>query len=551
MQYSCRVCGAAISPSREALQMYEKFGFDLLPECFICNQKHKLSFRNGRTLYRRICDATGEHIISIYRPDAPFPIYNRDYWYSDSWDPFSYGRVVRFDRPFFEQLLELQQQVPRMALLNVNSENSDYCNMCIGNKDCYCVFGGDYNESVLYGTLCMHNVRCVDCDYGNFNELCYDLFNSFRCYGSRSVVNSKNCSDCAYISDCIGCRDCILCVNLHKAQYCIENQQFSKDEYFKRKAEIVSSSWSAHSRALTRLRELRLKNVVKFAHVISCENCTGDFLENSKNCQNCFFCTGSEDVVDSIFAADGKDSFLCSFFGHGAELCYQCMSSVGMTRCRFCYFAIESQEADYCDTVINCKNVFGCIGLRRNQHCILNHQYTKEEYEALVPKIIEHMRKGKEWGEFLPKIFSCFGYNESTAQEFFPLTKENAAAQGFQWHEHEEEHDQVSQIIPATQLPDRTEQVPDDVLNWAIECERTKKPFRITKQELDFYRAHAIPLPRQHGNSRYASRLQLYSNPPRLYNRSCAKCGKGIETTYAPERPEIVYCEECYLASVY
>ena len=29
---------------------------------------------------------------------------------------------------------------------------------------------------------------------------------------------------------------------------------------------------------------------------------------------------------------------------------------------------------------------------------------------------------------------------------------------------------------------------PDDIINWAIECEVTKKPYRIIKQELDFYR---------------------------------------------------------------
>ena len=38
----------------------------------------------------------------------------------------------------------------------------------------------------------------------------------------------------------------------------------------------------------------------------------------------------------------------------------------------------------YSDMSKNSPNIFGCIGLR-------NKQYTKEEYEDLVPKIIEHM----------------------------------------------------------------------------------------------------------------------------------------------------------------
>jgi hypothetical protein len=54
----------------------------------------------------------------------------------------------------------------------------------------------------------------------------------------------------------------------------------------------------------------------------------------------------------------------------------------------------------------------------------LNRQYTKEEYELLVPKIIEKMMSDGEWGEFFPAILSPFGYNETVAQEYFPLTRE-------------------------------------------------------------------------------------------------------------------------------
>ncbi len=47
----------------------------------------------------------------------------------------------------------------------------------------------------------------------------------------------------------------------------------------------------------------------------------------------------------------------------------------------------------YCKLLTGCQNCFGCISLRNASYCILNKQYTKEEYEALVPQIIEHMSK--------------------------------------------------------------------------------------------------------------------------------------------------------------
>jgi len=38
-----------------------------------------------------------------------------------------------------------------------------------------------------------------------------------------------------------------------------------------------------------------------------------------------------------------------------------------------------------------------------------------------VPKIIEHMQKMGEWGEFFPSSLSPFGYNETVAEEYYPI----------------------------------------------------------------------------------------------------------------------------------
>ncbi len=547
----CRSCSVDFELTPEEKAGYAKFGFPPIPECFTCMQMHKLSFRNGRSLYHRKCDATKKDIISIFSKDSPYTVYEREYWYSDEWDALQNGQDIDFNRPFFEQFRELQLTVPRMSLFNVNAENSDYCNMSTGNKDCYCVFGGDYNQNVLYGILCMYNKSSVDCDYGNHNELCYDLFESFNCYNCRSIVDSKNCTDCAYVSDCMSCKDCILCVNLKNKQYCIENVQLTKDDYLKRKEELLNGRHSGHVDALQKLHDMRKKRIVKYAHMISCEDCSGDFLENAKGCSNCFFVTDSQDITNAIFVAGAKDSFQSSFFGHNTGLCYQCMACIDANRCAFCYATGNASEAEYCDLVLFSKNVFGCIGLKHKQYCILNKQYTKEQYEELRGKLIEHMKKTGEWGEFFPKELSCFGYNETTAQEFFPLTEEQALEKGFSWYESREAEHATARSIPAKDLPDAISDIPDDVLNWAIQSERSGRAFRIIKQELDFYREHHIPLPRLHPEERFGDRFAQYANPPRLYARTCMKCNKAINTTYAPDRSETVYCEECYLSAVY
>ena len=42
--------------------------------------------------------------------------------------------------------------------------------------------------------------------------------------------------------------------------------------------------------------------------------------------------------------------------------------------------------------------------------------------------------------------------------------------------------------ISAQELPDHIQDVPDDIIQKIILCEKTGDPFRIVRQELDFYR---------------------------------------------------------------
>jgi hypothetical protein len=188
--------------------------------------------------------------------------------------------------------------------------------------------------------------------------------------------------------------------------------------------------------------------------------------------------------------------------------------------------------------------------MHNKQYCIFNKQYTKEAYEKLVPAIIEYMKKTKEWGEFFPISFSPFGYNKSSAQMYYPLTKAEAEKRGWKWDDVPDERPSVSKVIAASQLPDSITEIPDDILNWAVECEVTNKPFKITPQELRFYREQNLPVPRRSPDQRHLDRSAL-RNPRTFFDRACGKCTKAIRSTYSLDRPEIVYCESCYQKEVY
>ena len=109
---------------------------------------------------------------------------------------------------------------------------------------------------------------------------------------------------------------------------------------------------------------------------------------------------------------------------------------------------------------------------------------------------------------------------------------------------------EAKKVIPASKLPDGIGDVPDDILNWAIKCEATGKLFKITERELKFYREQNIPIPHRSPDQRHLDRFNQ-RNPRKFWDRKCDKCKKTIKTTYSPDRPEKVYCEQCYLREIY
>jgi hypothetical protein len=206
---------------------------------------------------------------------------------------------------------------------------------------------------------------------------------------------------------------------------------------------------------------------------------------------------------------------------HACNLSYSIMG---------CSKSYENNNTYYCQYCWSNSDIFGCFGLRRKKHCILNKQYTPEEYFNLIPKIIDHMRNTKEWSEFFPLSHSTYAYNETVANEYFPLKKEEALQKGLKWH------DDLG----------LTPQPRDDVQN----CSKCHKNFILIPQEIEFYKKMNLDKPTFCFNCRHEIRFNL--RPPRkLINRTCSQCGSTTKSCYSTEKANKIMCENCYLKTVY
>lgn len=561
MTSSCRQCSAGFEISESDLAFYDRVSpefkgkkYPVPPPTFCpdCRQQRRLTFRNERKLYNAPCALCKKDIVSLYSPEKSFTIYCQPCWWGDAWDPLAHGRDFDFKRPFFEQFRELQKEVPRLALFNLNSVNSEYTNHSADNKNCYMGVAFGQCEDSMYGHWVLHSKDCVDGLYLEHCEQCYECSYCQNCYSTFFSQYCQNVRDSLLCYECKDCEYCIGCIQQQHKKYHILNKPVSKEEFERTKQEMLTSRVKFQTMA-DQYQKLKLQAPQRSSYQLNCQDCTGNDLYNCKNASFSFNCRELEDCKYMYDLGNNKDSMDC--YEHGwlvqSELIYESHAGMAGHTFLFCNICAYSNNLIYCDLCFNnSAHNFGSIGLKKKEYCILNKQYTKEEYEEMVPKIIEHMTQTKEWGEYFPSALSVFGYNETAAQEYYPLTKENALQKGFNWSDYVALKPEVKKTLPASKLPEDIKDIPDDILNWAIECEVSGKPFRIIKQELQFYRDRNLPIPRRHPDERHKDRMAL-RNPRKLWARTCMNCQKEIQTTYAPDRPEIVYCEDCYLKEIY
>lgn len=487
-------------------------------------------------------------MIANFSPDKRHKVYSREAWWSDAWNAKDYSRDFDFTRSFTEQFNELTKAVPHCNLITTNCENCDYTNFYLNSRNSYLIFGGANSEDCMYGKYIVQSKNCVD-NLAIYNcELCYECIGCEKLYNCKFTFNSRNCSDCLMIDNCQGCKNCIGCFGLTQKEYYIFNQPYSKEDYEKFAKEYEYLTPEKIESLRQKLQELSRTLPHRHAQNFNSENCIGNNIYSSKNCEHCFDINECEDSKFLNFSPKSRNTYDVVFSAPGPlDYCYQICSGVGMTNCIFTYLVWYGSDIYYSINCHNCKNIFGCVGLKSQQYCIFNKQFTKDEYEIEVAKIITHMQKTGEWGEYFDYSSSQFGYNETVAQEYFPLREKQAKNLNANWHADIREK---FEGMPQNNIPEDIKTVPDDIITKVFTCEVTGRPYKIIPQELEFYRRQGIPLPHRHPDQRHMDRIALHA-PYRLFKKDCAKCGSAMQTTYAPNRPETVYCEKCYLEEVY
>lgn len=503
---NCVKCQKEFEIYPEDREFYLKIDVPAPTHCPECRNQRRMTFRNERHLYQRNCDFCKKRILSIYDTEMEFPVYCYECWWSDGWNPLDYGQEYDPQKSFFEQFRELTNKVPHLGLVNSHNENCDYVNFTNYSKNCYLIFGGHSAEDCYYGWRIIDSLNCLDCAQIGNSKYCYDCLDCDRCYGVLFSQDSINCSDSAFLYDCRGCQDCLFSAGLRNKRFVIFNQEYSEAEFKLAKEKLYLGSYKNFLVAWKKFEEFLKLQPRRAVFLINCENVSGDHILNSKNVRYGFNVANAEDCAYLESCAELKDSMDCTFSGWPSELNYEGISAgcVNSYETKFASACWSNSNLEYTDSCHHSRDLFGCFGLhQKNANCILNKQYSEKEFVDLKIKIIADMKTRGEYGEFFPSSISPFAYNETVANDYYPLKRQEVLAIGLKW----KEVDPKDCLKQNYQIPDDIQKISGEILKEILACEGCGKNYKITIQELDFYKKFELPIPRKCFNCRHQSRI--------------------------------------------
>ncbi|MBU1018950.1 MAG: hypothetical protein ABII07_00595 [Patescibacteria group bacterium] len=291
-------------------------------------------------------------------------------------------------KTFIKAFQKLYRESPQISHWTRQSENCDYGDITVVSRNSYMCFWSSNLEECFYCHESRKDNHCGDCTFCEESELCYECIDSTRCYNCDFCQDCKQCTDCQHCYYCIGCENCFGCASLRRKKYHIFNKPYSKEEYFRKIAELSPEEIQG------KVHEIQLKSPRVFIHQVDNENCFGDYLLHSKNCYWCFdsyLCEDSMYIFNANLERGTKDCLDCGPIANTFERCYDIAFCGYMFDCRHCYWCDYLSDCHWCSNVWSSNHCFGCVYTKNKEYLFLNEPIAKDKYEKLTTRISKEL----------------------------------------------------------------------------------------------------------------------------------------------------------------
>ena len=419
---------------------------------------------------------------------------------------------------FFNNFTDLFRKNPKIRVQQrFENENSSYAE-CYWAKNCYLSFAIWQNaENILYSTNSHTNISNIvssmwvvgNCQYIYQSKI---VTESYMVFYALNIHNSNNIW---FSANLLWCSECLFCTNLQNASYCIENKQYSKEEYLQKKEKLLRQK-NIFDNWYHKICLISPKNIL-------CENVTGSGMVSSSYIENWYLTVqvnharnlyiwwwkyGWSHFYDSFDVWNQTDEHLYAthYIWESSSHVYCVSWWAWITNCYYWYY------------LENCSFCLWCIWLKNKSYCIFNKQYTKDERYDEVDKIFTQMEKDWQLWKFFPWSTNPFYFNDTAAYLIdSSFTKEEVTAKWYLWRD-----EPIKVDIPAWMTVVKTSELDqyewfDNEWNWIINADILKvviqdeqhNYYRIIQMEYDFLVKHGLPLPRKHWLERMKDNFKI------------------------------------------
>lgn len=430
-----------------------------------------------------------------------------------------YGKSYDFWKNFFENFKTLFLTIPvsRVHDFRGDSENSSYADVISSSKNVYLSWNVTRgNENIFYSLWVKEDCKDV------YNSvMVWDhaeiIYNSIWVIKSFQIFYSKFISSSSYIwfsSNLVWCQECIFCDNLENKSYHINNVAYSKEDYLKEKKKILEKRedfYKNFEKLPNIWKNLGSTGKTNWVFLIQCDNAENSLygynLKNTRNTILSWYSYWEEDIYDSIFCGMKSNAYwiLCSWLQ--AEYIYNSFWVSGWMHNFYCYACEWS-----------CSYCIWCIGLKNKSYCILNKEYSREEWYELAAKIFSQMEAHNILWDFFPWEMNPFYFNDTLAYLIDDsFSKTEVQNKWYMWRTDEIKIDipKWSDVIEVKEL--NNFETYNEHWEWSINREILQKVvkdnawnyYRILPSEYEFLIKYKLPLPRIHWKERIKKGFNL------------------------------------------
>lgn len=421
---------------------------------------------------------------------------------------------------FIEKFRHLFLISPQCGSWTRASENCDYGDISTNSKDCYMLFNSGNCRNAYYSEDSRVLTDATDCSLCENCELCYECVDCDTCYDSNFCQDCTNCRNINFSYDLRRCNDCFGCCTMRDKQYCIFNEQFSKEEYEKKMKMFDYSNASGIAYIWQKLEEFKKKNPRMYIHEHDTTECTGDYIYHSKNCHQCFDTRHTEDsgyIYQANLDQGTKDSWDCGPIPTVMDLCYDIAYSDYLFKCKHVYWASRLKDSEWCVNCMESENLFGCAYVK-NRHdgfYILNEKVGEAEYRERTAEIKKMLLANG--------IYTLYNLINKDLEEGKKDEKKRLELVA-----HSTRHGALASSIERER-----------------NCFTCTDKFQLVQAEIDFYKKWDIIWPVYCPECRSKQRYAL-RNERKMYKRVCDKCKKTLISTFPNDSKFVVYCLRCW-----